>query len=130
MYLNVYLKSVQKSRQKLENSTKESGQYHDYDAINEYISQLPESGSVGETIEGRNFWVVEKINENANKTIMVDCGRAGRDWVPVSFCLDLIERTCEKKELTNINWIIVPMANPDGYQYTHSSDRFYGVTLN
>ena len=59
---------------------------------------------------------------------MVDCGRAGRDWISVSFCLDLIERTCEKGELNNINWIILPMANPDGYQYTHTNDRHHGAT--
>ena len=87
------------------------------------MGQLDEARVLGQTLEGRNLWLVEKSNENANKTIFVDCGRSARDWVSISFCLDLVARTCEGSELQTINWLIMPLANPDGYEFTQSNDR-------
>ena len=32
---------------------------------------------------------------------------------------------CAKNVLTNIDWYIIPLLNPDGYEFSHTSDRFW-----
>lgn len=37
----------------------------------------------------------------------------------------LIENSAQNSELLNVDWVIVPVANPDGYEYTHTHDRMW-----
>ena len=77
--------------------------------------------SLGQTAENRDIWVY-KVNHEAEKTIGIDCGRSARDWLSISFCLELIDRLSAGKH-NDVNWIVVPVVNPDGYQYTITTDR-------
>ena len=54
-----------------------------------------------------------------------------REWIsPITaiYIMDrLVEEFQSRKETsyTAVNWLIMPMTNPDGYHYTQTEDRFW-----
>ena len=97
-------------------------EYHNLDTIEEYLSSLSSSSSIGTTSEGRSIYAYEK-SHNAEKTIGVGCGFAARDWASISTCLEIIQRLEEGLWGDSINWLVLPLTNPDGYKYTWDNDR-------
>ena len=53
---------------------------------------------------------------------MVDCGKGARDWISTAFCLKLVQRV-SNGEFEYVNWAIIPLLNPDGYEFAWTSDR-------
>ena len=56
-----------------------------------------------------------------------------REWVSFAFCLYLINDLLngEAAAWTNdIHWVIYPMLNPDGYQYSWTNDRYWRKNRN
>ena len=51
------------------------------------------------------------------------CGFAARDWASISTCLEIVQRLEEGEWGASINWLVLPVANPDGYKYTWDNDR-------
>ena len=67
-----------------------------------------------------------KISSEANSQkmgIFIDCGKYGSDWLAMSSCDILIESLLETDQL--VDYWIIPVMNPDGYEYTWSTDRLW-----
>lgn len=65
-----------------------------------------------------------------NKAIWIDGGIHAREWIsPASvtyFVNDLIEKWDDQPaHIRNVNWYVLPVHNPDGYEYSHRSDRLW-----
>ena len=55
--------------------------------------------------------------------VSIDCGKFGSDWLAVSTCQYI---TAELLKQDNMyDYIIFPMMNPTGYQYTRTNDRLW-----
>lgn len=57
----------------------------------------------------------------------------GREWISVAVATYILSQLVERnstysKLLDNSDWMILPVANPDGYEYTHVGDRFWRKT--
>lgn len=88
---------------------------------------------IGQSIEQRNIYAVrisrnEKFGESS--TIFVDAGTHAREWVGHASALYLMHQLVENStiavELTDgLDWVIVPVVNPDGYVYTWDEDRLW-----
>ena len=81
---------------------------------------------IGMTNEGRNIKVV-KINSNNTQLpiIFIDAGIHAREWISPASTLFLIEKLAKqiskgrgKNDIAKYQWHIIPLANPDGYEYT------------
>nr|ABV60312.1 putative carboxypeptidase B [Lutzomyia longipalpis] len=110
--------------------------------INEYLRQLgteyPNLITVevaGNSYEGREILVVRISNTGFDGTkpkIFIDAGIHAREWIAPMSALNLIhelvEHSAENTDLFACDWIIIPSVNPDGYQYTHDSDRMWRKT--
>lgn len=80
-------------------------------------------------------WISNRIsNGNAkNKAIWIDGGIHAREWIsPASVTYivnDLVENWDEQPQhIRNINWYILPVHNPDGYEYTHRTGKCHKVS--
>lgn len=77
------------------------------------------------------YFVHSVSNGNPNnKAIWIDGGIHAREWISpasVTYILnDLVENWDEHpKYIRNINWYILPVLNPDGYEHTHVADRLW-----
>jgi len=105
-----------------------------YSWLEQMAARYPEEmqlGSIGTTGEGRDIKVV-KMNVNSSlPTIFIDAGIHAREWISPASILFFIERLVKRlhkgksQDLDRFQWHIVPLANPDGYEYTRSNDRMW-----
>merc|ERR1719369_735236 len=130
--------------------------YHGHDDINKFIDDLGEGAnsdwvktiSIGESVEGRDMRVIQITKAGPNApTAWIEAGIHAREWIAsatATFMInELVTNYEQNKDIVdNLNIHILPMANPDGYEYSRTSDRLwrknrrrnsngcYGVDLN
>jgi len=89
--------------------------------------------NIGKTGEGRDIKIV-KINSNNTDLpiIFIDAGIHAREWISPAATLFLIEKLTKsltkgrgKNDISKFQWHIIPLANPDGYEYTRTKDRMW-----
>lgn len=56
-----------------------------------------------------------------------------REWISTAVATYIINQLVEKNAnytrlLDATDWIIMPVANPDGYEFTHTEDRLWRKT--
>ncbi|XP_037871316.1 carboxypeptidase B [Bombyx mori] len=117
--------------------------YHDWPVIEEYIDgiahrypDLVKLVNAGRTFEGRNlkYLKISTTNfEDASKpVIVIDAAIHAREWatIPVATWAihKLVEDVTEPDLLNNFDWIIFPVANPDGYTFSLNTQRFWRKT--
>ena len=78
---------------------------------------------LGKTFEGRDILSVEIATPTNGRKVLVECGSQGRDWNSVTFCNHLIDIIPQNEILNKVGWSIIPVLNPDGYEYAKTNDR-------
>lgn len=108
------------------------------DFLHHYASSHPHLMTVesaGKSYEGRDLWLVKVSNSGFDGTkpvVFIDSNIHGREWIAVmtmlNFLHQIIEHSEEFPELFAVDWMIVPLVNPDGYEFSHTQDRFFRKT--
>lgn len=92
---------------------------------------------IGQTHEGRDIVVYhvsasKSHDQEKKKTIVLTSGIHSREWISVSSSLFLLYNILKNKDkpaeqfvLNNLDFLIVPVMNPDGYVYTWEHDRLW-----
>uniref|UniRef100_A0A182T6H6 Peptidase M14 domain-containing protein n=1 Tax=Anopheles maculatus TaxID=74869 RepID=A0A182T6H6_9DIPT len=112
------------------------------------VQRFPDRASVeklGETALGRDINMMV-INPHAAKTVILIANLHAREWATMTSAIyiitELVHNGTKYPELNDIRWMIMPISNPDGYEYTRETDRYwsknrspqpggtYGVDLN
>ncbi|KAJ2945707.1 hypothetical protein O0L34_g549 [Tuta absoluta] len=105
-----------------------------YDFIDELERDYPAICTVsviGKSVEGRNIKMLKISNSDAsNSLVWLDAAIHPREWIStavVTYFADHIVRNFKKQpaSITNKDWYIVPVLNPDGYEYTHTCNRMW-----
>ncbi|XP_063873414.1 zinc carboxypeptidase-like [Scylla paramamosain] len=112
--------------------------YMSFEQIEYYLRELAERSqrvelvSIGKSIEGRDIWRVhirpygdtgEDVRRNA---VWFEAGIHAREWISPATACHLLEYLVADKSLTkNLDVYMVPMANPDGYEFSRTNDRFW-----
>jgi len=116
-------------------------EYHSQDDIETFLDYLAETydfvelESIGESYEGRPMRVVKVCKGGCgNKPAMwIDGGIHAREWITpatVTWMMrELIENDANHSDLTDsLDWFILAIVNPDGYQHTRTNDRLWRKT--
>lgn len=82
----------------------------------------------GITYEGRKVQAIKIGTRGKNKPIIIiDGGIHAREWISPAVVLYLIQELVEKSEnrymIEEVDWYIIPLLNPDGYEYSHEHVR-------
>ncbi|XP_043264930.1 carboxypeptidase B-like [Colletes gigas] len=119
--------------------------YHRYADIIRYLeylafkySKMVELITIGHSYEGQPIKMV-KISTGLNKegeaksAVWIDAGMHAREWIGSAVATYIVSQLVEKnasyaKLLDNSDWMILPVANPDGYEFTHTGDRLWRKT--
>ena len=131
-------------------------EYHDYRAITAHLEQLaagaPDRAAlqpIGTSLEGRPIWALRIGPPGAGRAalpVLIDGTQHAREWIAAAVVACIADRVVRDYERdpairafanTTRLWV-VPVVNPDGYQYTWSDDRYWrknrrdriGVDLN
>ncbi|XP_023320641.1 carboxypeptidase B [Eurytemora carolleeae] len=121
-------------------------EFVNYATIQHYLDSLQELypyvnvSSIGKSIEGRDLKLVT-INGGRNlPKIFIDAGIHAREWISPASTLFFIDKltkvlkrqkthstkTTGRRSLTDeIEWHIVPLMNPDGYEHSRNKDRMW-----
>ncbi|CBY13045.1 unnamed protein product [Oikopleura dioica] len=124
-------------------------QYLTYPQLEQWIlstvdDELISAEVLGETYNGNNVYGIHIGDQNPSsdkKKIFIECNVHAREWVTPATCryfihmvrsaaagIDLTPDSYSLEDLTSLlehNWYIIVSANPDGYQYSHNSDRMW-----
>ncbi|KAJ9571434.1 uncharacterized protein HLK63_G05885 [Nakaseomyces glabratus] len=121
-------------------------QYQPLDKIYSWMERLQESFPdiinievVGRTYEGRELRALHLCANNnqtnpEKKTIVITGGVHAREWVSVSSACWVVAQLVgryalgdqkEIKYLENLDFLVIPVFNPDGYEYTFTTNRLW-----
>lgn len=87
--------------------------------------------TIGKSFELRDIKTVTISSRNgtAKNSIFIDAGIHAREWIAVSTALYVIDQLATgKNSLQDFDWVILPVVNPDGYEYTHQTNRLWRKT--
>jgi len=97
------------------------------DALANKYPDLVTVKTIGQSYEKRKIKTIRISNGNANgpkNTILIEAGMHAREWIGPATALYIIHQLVVKSAYLNmmnsIDWVILPVANPDGYEYTHT----------
>ncbi|CRL03581.1 CLUMA_CG016523, isoform A [Clunio marinus] len=103
--------------------------------INEYMDELIQDfpalfsrEQYGTTSEGRRVEAFVIRRGAPKPTIVVECGISPREWLSTMTAMyiihELVEHDYEFDDILNaIDIVVVPVSNPDGYVFSHTTDR-------
>lgn len=91
---------------------------------------LAKASIIGETYEGRDIVgiTISSGGNNTRPVIYIEGGIHGREWLAPCSILYIVYQLVEKYEsnkalLDMVDWQLVPVSNPDGYEFAHTGVR-------
>jgi len=115
--------------------------YHDLTEFYSWLDQLLEEYpriltgyNVGYSYEGRTIRGLRLSYKQGNPTVFLDASIHAREWVTsasLAWILNefLTSNDTNVRDLAeNIDWVIVPIINADGFQYSHTNNRLWRKT--
>ncbi|OAD61119.1 Carboxypeptidase B [Eufriesea mexicana] len=107
--------------------------YHRLEDIHGYLDYLAETFpdvcsvvSIGNSVEGRPLKVIRISNGKPNApALWIDGGIHAREWISPASVTYIINHLVENSENLEADYYILPVANPDGYEYTFTKDRLW-----
>lgn len=111
--------------------------YHDLKEINDWLYSLtktyPETVktiSMGHTFEARNLTGVKISYGEGRRSVFIEGGIHAREWISpatVTYIINelLTSKDPEVRKIANsFDWYILPVTNPDGYEYTFRAVKY------
>jgi len=117
--------------------------FYTHSEINDYLDNLPERfpkrvqvKQFGWSYERRPLKVLTITNGDGKRNkpvILIDGTVHAREWISPSMALyiiqQLLDNYAENQELLeDYDWVIMPVVNADGYEYTHTDYRYWRKT--
>ncbi|CAD5118254.1 DgyrCDS6977 [Dimorphilus gyrociliatus] len=94
--------------------------------------------TIGKSYEGRDLKVFNIGNEpgKIKRSIWIDAGIHAREWISHATALFIIDRLVDEfgndpeidDMIRTYDWYILPIVNPDGYEFTWTNDRLWRKT--
>jgi len=120
------------------------GSYHRLGEIHSEIRRLASLHtdvasitSLGKSYEGRDLLAIKiKTGSGKKPLFFFNCGIHAREWISPATCMYMIRQILATRKtnsdvkfmLENYEWIILPVFNLDGYEYTHTHNRMWRKT--
>jgi len=115
--------------------------YYPLETIYEWMDLLAERNpnivsvfDIGRSYEGRQIKGLKISYKANNPGIFIESNIHAREWVTSASATWIANELISSKDpairdlAENIDWYIVPILNPDGYVYTHTSNRMWRKT--
>ncbi|XP_068619132.1 uncharacterized protein [Battus philenor] len=117
--------------------------YYNSEEINEYLDKLGEEYPELVTVinptlsyEGRQIKYVRisttRFEDLRKPVIIIDAGVHAREWItpPVALYIihQLVVNIVDENLTERLDWVIIPLANPDGYEFSIAEDRMWRKT--
>ncbi|XP_035782963.1 zinc carboxypeptidase-like [Anopheles albimanus] len=87
--------------------------------------------SIGKSYEGRDMRLVKLSHQSGNPGIFIEANIHAREWITSATATWLLNELLTSQDpvvqdlATNYDWYILPIANPDGFHYTKTTNRLW-----
>ncbi|XP_077966846.1 carboxypeptidase B-like [Styela clava] len=118
--------------------------YHSFSEISNWIDEFVSMNSalvgvtnIGKSYEGRDIRSVKVSTGAGRLAFVINCGLHAREWVTPATCMYTIKLLLTSRygiddAVTNVmnqvDIYFIPVSNPDGYEYTWTTDRMWRKT--
>uniref|UniRef100_A0A182JCX5 Zinc carboxypeptidase A 1 n=1 Tax=Anopheles atroparvus TaxID=41427 RepID=A0A182JCX5_ANOAO len=115
--------------------------YHPLEDINDWldtlVAQYPDVVTpivAGQTYEGRQIRGVKVSYKAGNPAVFTEGTIHAREWISAATVTWVLNQLLTSQEpavrniAENYDWYVIPVANPDGYVYTHTTTRLWRKT--
>ncbi|KAJ8728568.1 hypothetical protein PYW07_006264 [Mythimna separata] len=117
--------------------------YQELDVIDDYLDYIGEKYpdvatvvSPAKSFDGHPIKYVKisttNFEDETKPVIIIDGGIHAREWISppsVTWAIHkLVEDVTENDLLERFDWILLPVVNPDGYKFSHTTNRFWRKT--
>ncbi|VDM41359.1 unnamed protein product [Toxocara canis] len=114
--------------------------YNRFDIIEGYFHKLRSQNSqivtlveIGKTHKNRSLTVVKVFGKGscAKDAIWIDGGTHAHEWISPAAALNIINELVSgydsnpEIQIVSIDWYILPVMNPDGYEYSQTKNRMW-----
>jgi murein tripeptide amidase MpaA len=117
--------------------------YHNYESIKTFYKTLAENNrelvtyvpSIGQSVEGRDMIALHITASKSPERLKyyIQCQIHAREWISGATCQYLAKKLVEsyttdhkvKNLLDQLEFVMVPVVNPDGYEYTWKQNRLW-----
>nr|XP_019537524.2 carboxypeptidase B-like [Aedes albopictus]XP_019931988.2 carboxypeptidase B-like [Aedes albopictus] len=136
-----YDQEYKKSKATLGRSTVDFEHFWDTQEIYGYLDELAASYPnlvsvevIGHSHENREIKAITITSTNGQVSgtkpvIFIDGGVHAREWAGIMSVVylihELVEHNSDYQDMMTNDWVIVPVANPDGYEFSHTSNRMW-----
>lgn len=115
-------------------------EYHNLETIYEWMEETAEKNPAasifvaGKSYEGRDLKGLKISYRSGNRGIFMESNIHAREWISSAvstFIINLLLTSNDsiiRNLAETIDWYFVPIANPDGFVYTHTKDRMWRKT--
>ncbi|XP_058123757.1 zinc carboxypeptidase-like [Anopheles ziemanni] len=113
-------------------------EYQSLEAIYEWLDELAAQypsvlsvESIGRTYEGREMKLVKLSQQPGNPGIFLEANIHAREWITSATVTWLLNELLTSQDpavqelAVNYDWYILPVANPDGFHYTKTTNRLW-----
>jgi len=147
MKVEEYIENIQTLMQQeivrpMANGSLDWTSYHSLEDIYSWLdaqaaahSSIASTFILGQTYEGRDLKAIKISKSNETKpAIFLDANIHAREWITSAVCTYLINELLNSNDTQfqswtdDFDWYIVPVFNPDGFQYSHTTDRMWRKT--
>ncbi|PNF39276.1 Zinc carboxypeptidase A 1 [Cryptotermes secundus] len=115
--------------------------YYSLDAIYAWLDSLVETYpevlipiTVGRTYEGRQIRGVKLSFKEGNRGVILEGGIHAREWISPATVTYILNKLLTSQDpvmqdlVQSFDYYVFPSVNPDGYVYTHTTDRMWRKT--
>jgi len=115
--------------------------YNTFDEINAWLDSrvtaypnVLSSNIIGSSLEGRPIRLVRYSERTGNPAIFIEANIHAREWASSATATWIINELLtstdpETRSVANtIDWYIIPVANPDGFVFSHTTTRLWRKT--
>jgi murein tripeptide amidase MpaA len=117
--------------------------YHNYESIKTFYKTLAANNrelvtyvpSIGQSVEGRDMIALHITASKSPERLKyyIQCQIHAREWISGATCQYLAKKLVEsyttdhkvKNLLDQLEFVMVPVVNPDGYEYTWKQNRLW-----
>jgi len=110
-----------------------------YAWLDEMAAKYPDKASIfiaGKSYQGRQLKGLKIGSRDPKaKAIWFHAGIHAREWAAPAACIFIIDLLLNSQDPTvtrlvsELTWYVVPVLNPDGYEYSHTTNRMWRKTL-
>ncbi|KAJ9057824.1 corticosteroid- binding protein [Entomophthora muscae] len=98
--------------------------YHSIDEMYAWMDKIGSTFTVGKSYLGHDIRGVKIGPDSAKFKLVAHGGIHAREWIAPATIIHMID-ALKSKEIGQFQFHLIPVANPDGYEYSRTTDRMW-----